>query len=279
MQVFDTVAAAREGLARLPRPLGLVPTMGALHDGHLSLVRAAREQCASVAGSVFVNPTQFGPGEDFERYPRDLPADAAKLEKAGLDLLFTPTAGAMYPAGFSTAVDVGELGTTYEGAVRPGHFRGVATVVSKLLNIVHPDALFLGQKDAQQTAVLRKMVRELDFAVRVEIVPTVREADGLALSSRNVYLSREERAAAPSLHESLEVVLARLRAGAALSGAREEARSHLRAPGAWEYLDLVDAETFAPMPMLRAPAFVIGAARFGGTRLIDNLYVPAMDPR
>lgn len=275
MRIFQAVEQVRAGLAALPRPLGFVPTMGALHEGHLNLARTAREQCASVAASVFVNPTQFGPGEDFERYPRDLQGDAEKLAGAGVDAVFAPDAAAMYPPGFSTFVDVGALGAVYEGAVRPTHFRGVATVVSKLLHIVQPDVLFVGQKDAQQAAVLKKLVRDLDFPVRVEVVPTVREPDGLALSSRNAYLSPAQRAGAPSLHASLERMLEELRSGADASSAAHRARALLDAAGTWDYLDVVDAQTFEPLQQLRPPAFVIGAARFGSTRLIDNLQVPA----
>lgn len=275
MLVFDAVGAAREGLKRLPRPLALVPTMGALHDGHLQLVRAARAQCSSVAASLFVNPMQFGPGEDFERYPREAQSDRAKLQAEGIDILFAPLPAAIYPLGFSTIVDVGELSTAYEGAVRPGHFRGVATVVTKLLHIVQPDVLVIGQKDAQQTAVLKKVVRDLDFPVHVEIVPTVREPDGLALSSRNRYLTGEQRTAAPTLHESLGIMLEELRLGNDAEAARERARVHLSPLGTWDYLDVVEADTFAPLEYLRPPAFVVGAARFGQTRLIDNLMVPA----
>lgn len=273
MNVASTVQAAREGLAALPRPLGFVPTMGALHAGHLQLVQAARAECASVAGSVFVNPTQFGPLEDFERYPRDYEGDREKLASCGVDLLFAPDVDSMYPPGFSTTVDTGEIGTRYEGAIRPTHFRGVTTVVSKLLNIVRPDVLYLGQKDAQQTAVLRKLVRDLDFPLRVQIVPTVREADGLALSSRNVYLLPEQRAAAPSLHHALQTMLAELRAGKDSRSARERALAVLEKPGIWDYLDLVDMNTFGQLQRLQTPAFVIGAARFGSTRLLDNLLV------
>ncbi len=275
MRIFHAVEQVRAGLAALPRPLGFVPTMGALHAGHLQLARTARQQCASVAASVFVNPTQFGPGEDFERYPRDVQGDAEKLSGAGVDALFTPDAAVMYPPGFSTIVDVGALGAVYEGAVRPTHFRGVATVVSKLLHIVQPDVLFVGQKDAQQSAVLKKLVRDLDFPVRVEVVPTVRESDGLAMSSRNAYLSREQRAGASSLHGSLECMLEELRNGADASRAAQHARAQLDAAGVWDYLDVVDAQTFEPLQHLRAPAFVIGAARFGSTRLIDNILVSA----
>jgi pantoate--beta-alanine ligase len=273
VRVFETPAAGREILAALPRPLGLVPTMGALHEGHLRLLEAARTQCASVVASVFVNPMQFGAGEDFDRYPRDYEGDKAKLERAGADAVFMPQTGTMYPPGFSTIVDVGDLGSTYEGAVRPTHFRGVATVVTKLLHAVQPDMLYLGQKDAQQTAVLRKLIRDLDFPVRAIIVPTFREADGLALSSRNVYLTPEEREAAPTLHAALETMLAELRSGADAVQARGRALPELSPLGTWDYLDVVELDTFAPLEFLRAPAFVIGAARFGTTRLIDNLMV------
>lgn len=275
MRIFDAVEQVRAGLAALPRPLGFVPTMGALHEGHLQLARSARAECASVAASVFVNPTQFAPGEDFERYPRDLKGDAAKLGGAGVDAVFAPDAAAMYPPGFATFVDVGALGSIYEGAVRPTHFRGVATIVTKLLHIVQPDVLLVGQKDAQQSAVLKKLVRDLDFPVRVEVVPTVREADGLAMSSRNAYLSKEQRTGAPSLHAALELMLQELRSGADADSASEHARALLDSAGAWDYLDVVDARTFEKLEHLRAPAFVIGAARFGSTRLIDNLLVSA----
>src|SRR5665213_224490 len=177
--------------------------MGALHAGHLALVARARARCASVVVSIFVNPLQFGPHEDLADYPRDLERDCALLDGAGVDVVFAPDDAAMYPPNFTTTVDVGAVGDAYEGALRPTHFRGVTTVVAKLLNIVAPQVLYLGQKDAQQTAVLRKMVADLAMPVAVDIVPTVREVDGLALSSRNVYLSPQERAAAPTLNRAL----------------------------------------------------------------------------
>src|SRR5215469_9387157 len=189
MQVATTVQQARALFDVLPRPLGFVPTMGALHDGHLSLARRAREESTTVAASIFLNPLQFAAGEDLEKYPRDLDNDRAKLSAAGVDVLFLPSQPAMYSSDFSTYVDVGEMGLRYEGAARPTHFRGVTTVVSKLLNIVRPDTLYLGQKDAQQTAVLRRMLRDLDVPTNLIVVPTEREADGLAMSSRNVYLT------------------------------------------------------------------------------------------
>lgn len=197
MQIAGTIAQARALFDVLPRPLGFVPTMGALHEGHLALVRRARAESITVAASVFVNPLQFAANEDLERYPRDLEGDRAKLAQAGVDVLFAPSAIAMYPPDFSTSIDVGPMGGVFEGDVRPGHFAGVATVVCKLLNVVRPDMLYLGQKDAQQTAVLRKMIADLEIPTGVTIVPTEREADGLAMSSRNLYLSPQERKPRP----------------------------------------------------------------------------------
>jgi len=275
MLVAKEIEAARSAAAGLPRPLGFVPTMGALHAGHLRLIELSRARCAATVVSSFVNPAQFAPGEDLERYPRDPVGDREKLERSKADLVFAPRGETMYPPDFSTFVDVGDIGTRYEGSARPTHFRGVATVVTKLLHITAPNVLFLGQKDAQQMAVLRKLVRDLDFEVRIELGATVRESDGLALSSRNAYLSAQERAAAPSLHEALQAMLAALRNGAQISVARQAAQQALRAPGIWEYIDLVDSESFLPLAEFRRPAFIVGAARFGTTRLIDNLMVVA----
>jgi pantoate--beta-alanine ligase len=268
-----TIAQARAIFDVLPRPLGFVPTMGALHGGHLSLARHAREDCYSVVASVFINPLQFGANEDLSRYPRDLDGDKSKLAVCGVDVLFTPSSQAMYPAGFSSYVDAGQIATVYEGASRPTHFRGVTTVVTKLLNIVRPDVLYLGQKDAQQTAVLQKMIEDLDFNVRLEIVPTEREADGLAMSSRNVYLNPAEREAAPTLHHALQAVRMAMAAGRSKTDAIAAGRTRLSPLAELEYLDVVDARTFAPIEALTPPAFVIAAARFGKTRLIDNLWI------
>jgi|SRR5579862_2371667 len=273
MQTVGSIAHARAVFDVLPRPLGFVPTMGALHSGHVALVRAAREQCSALAASVFVNPLQFGVNEDLARYPRDLEGDKEKLAAAGVDVLFAPDQATMYPDRFSTYVDVGKLGSTYEGAVRPEHFRGVTTVVAKLLHIVQPDVLYLGQKDAQQTAVLRRMITDLEFPVRVAIVPTVREDDGLAMSSRNAYLNPEQRAAAPTLHRALNALLSAVVSGATKEEAIALARAELSPIATPDYFDLVDGATFEPLDAVRAPAFVIGAARFGSTRLLDNLYV------
>jgi pantoate--beta-alanine ligase len=273
MESAVTVARARALFGALPRPLGFVPTMGALHDGHLELVRRARAQDASVGASIFVNPLQFGPNEDLAAYPRDPEEDAKKLAAAGVDVLFAPDASAMYAADFASFVDVGPLGTTFEGASRPGHFRGVATVIAKLLNVVRPDVLWMGQKDAQQTVILRKMAADLDFPVELEIVPTVREPDGLAMSSRNRYLDAARRAAAPALYRALCAVRKALERGANKSEAVAAGAAGLSAVATIDYLDVVDAEDFTPLERLRPPAFIIGAARFGATRLIDNLWV------
>jgi pantoate--beta-alanine ligase len=232
--------------------VGLVPTMGALHDGHRALLRAARAECDRVVMSLFVNPTQFAPGEDLDRYPRDEAGDRAIAAAEGVDEVYAPGVAEMYPAGFATSVSVGELARRYEGAHRPGHFDGVATVVLKLFQRVRPHVAYFGRKDAQQLAVIRRMVADLDVPVEIRAVDTVREPDGLAVSSRNVYLSPAERVAAPSLHRALV------------------ARDPSLCEGAVDYLAVVDPDTFAAVPP-RPGALVIGAARFGTTRLIDNI--------
>lgn len=273
MQVATTVLQARALFDVLPRPIGFVPTMGALHAGHLALAQRAREESTTVAASIFLNPLQFGANEDLDRYPRDLESDRAKFSAAGVDVLFLPTQAVMYPPDFSTSVDVGDMGTRYEGASRPTHFRGVTTVVSKLINIVRPDTVYLGQKDAQQTAVLRRMIRDLDVPASIVIVPTEREPDGLAMSSRNVYLTAQEREAAPTLHHALQALRMAMQMGKSKADAVAAARTRLDPNAELDYLDVVDANTFLPIDVLSAPAFVIGAARFGKTRLIDNLWI------
>jgi len=272
MEEAVTVARARALFGELPRPLGFVPTMGALHEGHLELVRRAREHCASVAASIFVNPLQFGPAEDLAAYPRDAARDRAKLAATGVDALFAPQPDAMYDRDFSITVDPGPLGEVFEGAIRPGHFRGVLTVIAKLLHIVRPDVLFLGQKDAQQSAVVRKMIRDLNFGVEIEIIPTVRESDGLAMSSRNAYLDASLRAQAPTLHAALVAIRNGLERGERKSEAIAAGTALLSPSAKLDYLDVVDAG-FTPLERLQPPAFVIGAARFGTTRLIDNLWI------
>lgn len=256
------------------RRLGLVPTMGALHDGHLSLVRRAQSQCDAVAVSIFVNPTQFGPSEDLARYPRDLDQDLAKLKALSPDVIFAPTAEEMYPRGFSTFVDPGEIATRLEGAARPGHFRGVATVVLKLFNIVAPGAAYFGQKDFQQTAVIRHLAADLNLGVRVVVCPTVREPDGLAMSSRNAYLSAEDRKAATVLHRALQHAEALARSGEidALVVIGEMCRMFAAEPRAeLEYAAVVEPEGLRPVERVAPGAVALVAARVGPARLIDNL--------
>ncbi len=248
--------------------------MGALHEGHLELVRRARERCAAVVASIFVNPLQFAPNEDLATYPRDLQHDREKLAAAGIDALFEPDVPAMYDANFSTFVVVEPMEALFEGSQRHGHFRGVSTVIAKLLNIVRPDVLFLGQKDAQQAVLLQKMIADLDFPVEVEVVPTVREPDGLAMSSRNRYLDATRRVEAGTLYQALCTTVRALEGGARKADALTAGAAALSSRAHLDYLEVVDAGTFEPIDELRPPAFVIGAARFGTTRLIDNVWVP-----
>jgi pantoate--beta-alanine ligase len=262
------------------RLIGFVPTMGALHDGHLSLVRAAMVECRPVIASIFVNPTQFGPTEDFRKYPRTLDSDRKQLEEAGVDYLFAPEASEIYPPGFCTWVNVEGLSERLEGRVRPGHFRGVTTVVLKLLEIVQPQKAFLGRKDAQQARLIEQMARDLHLDAEIVVCPIVREPDGLALSSRNAYLSPEERRAAPVLHRALDEARAAIQRGerdAARLGARM--REVLRAEplAEIEYVEVVDAETLAPVTRLRGRCLALLAVRIGATRLIDNLLIDEKD--
>ena len=267
---------SREARARGER-IGFVPTMGALHQGHLSLIRRARQVSTLVVVSVFVNPTQFGPGEDYARYPRDLTRDADLAREAGAAILYAPDEREVYPSGFGTAVTVVGLDSVLEGASRPGHFRGVATVVAKLLNRVAPDVVLFGQKDAQQAVIIRRMVRDLEMDVEIEICPTVREADGLALSSRNAYLGPEERRAAPVLYRALR------RAESAIVSEEERdperVLSLIRETVAaeplvsLEYAAVVDGETLQPLEKIRGSVLIPLAARLGATRLIDNILV------
>jgi pantoate--beta-alanine ligase len=256
------------------RRIGLVPTMGAIHRGHLALVAVARNDCDRVVASLFVNPKQFGPAEDFAAYPRDEAADVAAFTASGVDLVFAPPVAAIYPPDFATSVQVGGLGDELEGAQRPGHFTGVATVVAKLLLQCLPDAAYFGEKDYQQLLVVRRLVRDLDIPVRIAGVPTVREADGLALSSRNVYLAPAERRVAPLLHRVLRETAAALRDGAGVAGALRDGRARLSAGGfALDYLELRAAETLATLAGLDRPARLLAAARLGRIRLIDNVPV------
>ena len=261
-------------------PLVLVPTMGALHEGHLELVRQARRHGETVVVSIFVNPTQFGPNEDFGRYPRNLARDAALADGAGADFVYAPSVETMYPRGAMTKVVVPEVTERYEGALRPGHFEGVATVVLKLLDQVRPDVALFGRKDLQQCAVVRRMVEDLDVPVRLEFVETFREDDGLAMSSRNVYLSAEDRARAPQLHALLQSVAGRLRGGSPLPPTLEAGRRELEGLGfAVDYLDLVSSRSFVPLERLEEDAALVVAARLGKTRLIDNVEMRLHAPR
>jgi pantoate--beta-alanine ligase len=260
------------------RQVGLVPTMGYLHAGHLSLIRRARRENDTAVVSIFVNPTQFGPAEDLSRYPRDLPRDLGLLEAIGVDVVFAPQVGDMYPPGFVTYVaPTGAVGERLEAAIRPGHFRGVATVVAKLFNILRPHRAYFGQKDAQQAAVLRRLVADLNVPLDLCVLPTVRDDDGLALSSRNAYLGPEDREAATVLRRALEAGRERFAAspagdasavGAVLGIMRAVVAAEPRA--ALDYVDACHPDTFEPLAALTAPALLAIAARVGPTRLIDN---------
>jgi pantoate--beta-alanine ligase len=275
MRVIETVAEMRPARREFASPVGFVPTMGYLHAGHLSLAQSARTECAAVIASIFVNPAQFGPNEDLSRYPRDLPHDLDLLASAGVDLVFAPSAVEMYPAGFATWVEPGGvLAERLEAASRPGHFRGVATVVGKLFGIVAPDAAYFGQKDAQQVAVIRRLIADLNLPVELRVLPTVRERDGLAMSSRNVYLDADDRAAANVLYRALQAGKALIDADPSVNAPRvlkemlsviaTEPRVHL------EYADVCDPDSFAPLENMRAPALLAISARVGPARLIDN---------
>jgi pantoate--beta-alanine ligase len=279
METIHTVAwmkqVAREA-RRHDRILGLVPTMGALHEGHLSLVREAQKQCAPVVVSIFVNPTQFGPTEDFQKYPRTLEADRAALEELNVDYIFAPPPEEVYPPGFRTAVDVEGLSSRLEGRSRPGHFRGVATVVLKLFEIVQPSFAFFGRKDAQQVRIIRQMAGDLNLDAQIVVCPIVREADGLALSSRNAYLKEDERRAATALYRSLDAVRREVAGGERdaarlLAALRRVIESEPKVT--LDYAEIVDADSFEPALALRKACYALLAARVGSTRLIDNALI------
>jgi pantoate--beta-alanine ligase len=276
----DELRRALAAMRRAGRSIGFVPTMGALHSGHLSLVDACRRECAATVASIFVNPTQFGPGEDFERYPRPLEADLAQLAAHGVDLVFAPPTAELYPPGHAAFVDVGPVAEPLEGRHRPGHFRGVATVVLKLFNIVAPDRAYFGRKDYQQSLVICRLVRDFDLPIEIRVCPTIREPDGLALSSRNVYLSPAEREQALVLSRSLRLARDLYRDGQrdaptilgemqALLAAVPQVRP--------DYVALVDAETLADLARIDRPAVALIAARVGRTRLIDNMPLEGTD--
>jgi pantoate--beta-alanine ligase len=275
MRTVRTVAELRAALAparRIGETIGLVPTMGAFHAGHRSLMTRAREACDVVVVSLFVNPTQFGAGEDLSAYPRDEAADAELARAAGVDVLFAPPVEEVYPDGFATTVRVGGVSEPLEGAQRPGHFDGVATVVTKLLNMAQPDVAYFGQKDAQQALLVRRLVRDLDIPARIEVCPTVREPDGLAMSSRNAYLDASERARAVALRRALDAAEAAVAAGtrdaAAVATAARAAMTPFDVEP--EYLALVSAETLEPVERIEGDVLVALAARVGPARLIDN---------
>jgi pantoate--beta-alanine ligase len=279
MQLVHSIAETRAALRKLRaqnRTVGLVPTMGALHVGHISLVRAARAQSEVVVATIFVNPTQFAPNEDFSKYPRTFEEDCLLLEQEGVDLLFAPTAEEMYPPGASTFVEVGGISDRMDGVSRPGHFRGVATIVAKLFHIVGPDRAFFGQKDAAQVAVLRSMVRDLNFPLEIVVCPTVREPDGLALSSRNRYLSPAERQIALTLRRTLTEIEKRATQGENRSSRLIETGLEVlsRTPEVrLDYLKIVDPDTLEDVDEIRNGALVAIAVWVGATRLIDNIVV------
>jgi pantoate--beta-alanine ligase len=274
MMIVTTLEELRTARAMLAEPVGFVPTMGCLHEGHLSLARRAREECASVIVSIFVNPTQFSPSEDLSKYPRDLERDLHLLEPLGVDLVWTPTPQVMYPSGFQTWVSVDELTRPLEGALRPGHFRGVTTVVAKLFNAVQPQKAYFGQKDAQQAAVIRQMARDLDFPIESVVCPTVHEADGLAMASRNTYLNPDERKAATVLYRALSVAKTAYEKG---ERDAETLRRIMRQMIASEplaqmqYVSCADYYTLEELETITGKTLLSLAVFFGKTRLIDNL--------
>ena len=273
MRVVETIVEMRRARKNLTEPVGFVATMGFFHEGHLSLVRKARAENSSVVVSIFVNPAQFGPTEDFKTYPRNLPRDLSLLEKERADVVFMPPVAEMYPPGFNSWVDIDGVTERLEGASRPGHFRGVATVVNKLFSIIQPNVSYFGQKDAQQALVIRKMVRELNMDIEIVTLPTVREPDGLAISSRNVGLNPEERKAAPILHHAL--CLAEELWGKGEKDAesiRKQMRELIQKEplASIDYVSIADPETLEEMEEVRTPALVSLAVKIGKTRLIDN---------
>jgi pantoate--beta-alanine ligase len=275
MKVIENIQEMSLACREASRPLGLVPTMGALHEGHLALVQQARGENVTAVVSIFVNPAQFGPQEDLAHYPRDLERDLGLLREEGVDLVFTPAPEAVYPPGFDTWVNAGTMATKLEGAVRPGHFRGVATVVTKLFNIIRPDRAYFGQKDGQQTLVVRQLARDLNMGLDIVVVPTVREPDGLALSSRNVYLTPEQRRAAPVVYRGLCRARELWQEGARDA---EEIRQAL-----WQaleseplieridYVSVADADTLEELDAIQGRAMVSVAVKLGVPRLIDNI--------
>ena len=278
MIILDDIEKAKAAVAAMKaegHTVGLVPTMGYLHEGHLSLIRMAKAECSAVVVSIFVNPTQFAPSEDYAAYPRDMESDVAKCASEGVDAIFAPDAATMYPEGFSTHIDVGRIAFVVEGAHRPGHFSGVATVVAKLFNILAPGKAYFGQKDFQQTLVVKKLAADLNMPVEVVVGPTVREPDGLAMSSRNKYLSQEERAAAAMIYRALASARSLREAGETRPDALAERARHSLAEEPLvrvEYVEVVDMQG-DKVSRVSGPAAIAVAARVGHTRLIDNLVI------
>lgn len=279
MKIFRTIASIKKEISTLKqkgRTIGFVPTMGALHEGHVSLVRRARKSCDVVVLSIFVNPKQFGKNEDFSKYPRPKKDDEMLARREKVDIIFLPTEKIMYPSGFLTYVEVEQLGCGLCGPSRPGHFRGVATVVAKLLNIIEPHAMYLGQKDTQQAAILSRMVEDLNVPVKVIVCPTVREKDGLAMSSRNVYLSPEDRRKAPGLYRALLSAQELIRQGERRSAnIMSHASSMIRqnVSDRIDYVECVDPRTLLPVERIERSCLIAAAVHLGNTRLIDNIVV------
>ena len=274
MKVVETIAEMRQLREQLIEPVGFVPTMGYFHEGHLSLIRRARIENPSVVVSIFVNPAQFGPQEDFSSYPRDPQRDLAILEKEKTDVVFMPSVAEMYPAGFDSWVEVGKVTERLEGASRPGHFRGVATVVAKLFNIVQPTRAYFGQKDAQQAVVIKKMVADLNMDLEIIVLPTVRDSDGLATSTRNAYLNIEERQAATVLYQALGLAQQLWSQGERdAERIRQQMRTLIQKEplATIDYVSIAEPETLEEMDRVKTPALVSLAVKIGSTRLIDNI--------
>lgn len=278
MKVVTTLAELRDGRIEFHDPFGLVPTMGFLHEGHLSLIRRAREECSSVCVSIFVNPTQFSPDEDLDAYPRDLENDLSLLEAEGVDLVWTPTVDEMYPSEYQTWIMVEKLTQVLEGANRPGHFRGVATVVAKLFNAVQPDRAYFGQKDAQQAIVIQRMARDLNFHLEVVVCPTLREPDGLAMSSRNTYLDRDQRSAATILYRALTAAVEAFETGENNADALRDLMSDALSTeplARTQYVSVADPVTLEEITGPVERALFSMAVYVGETRLIDNVVIGA----
>jgi len=279
VKVVDNIAALRAAREHMGGSVGLVPTMGALHAGHIALVKQARAENEHVVASIFVNPSQFAQNEDLSKYPRDIPRDLAMLEAAGVDVVFTPTPDLIYPPNYQTWIEVETVSQGLEGDRRPGHFRGVATVVAKLFNLVQPQRAYFGQKDAQQVAVIKRMVRDLNFPLAIRVYPTVREADGLAMSSRNVYLSAEQRTAASVIRRALVSASKAYEAGERTAEDIRVVISEVIASEAvaeLDYVSIVDAETLNVVEAItERPLLVSLVVKMGSTRLLDNMLLPA----